>query len=122
MLCLTQPIHEAGRLVVLASGFCVLQGLVELKKVGVFAHALIKKRQYWPKHVPGQQIIEHFADKTIGFSDAIKGELDRVPFHLYGMKEPDYVMQIMSMYGTTSELGEEKKACHGEWSPASTHL
>ena len=75
-----------------------------------------------PKHVPGQQIIEHFADKSIGFSDAIKGELDRVPFHLYGMKEPDYVMQIMLMYGTMSELGEEKKACHGEWSLASTHL
>ena len=74
------------------SSFCVLQGLVELEKVGVFAHALIKKRQYWLKHVPGQQIIEHFADKSIGFSDAIKGELDRVPFHLYGMKEPDYVM------------------------------
>ena len=31
-------------------------------------------------------------------------------------------MQIMSTYGTMSELGEEKKACHGEWSPASTHL
>ena len=60
------------------SGFCVLQGLVELKKVGVFAHVLIKKQQYWPKHVPGQQIIEHFADISIGFSDAIKGELDAV--------------------------------------------
>ena len=34
---------QNGGLVVLASGFCVLQGLVELKKVGVFAHALIKK-------------------------------------------------------------------------------
>ena len=34
LLCRTQPIHRAGRLVVLDSGFCVLQGLVELKKVG----------------------------------------------------------------------------------------
>ena len=91
------------------SGFCILQGLVELKKVGVFAHALIKKRQYWPKHVPGEQIIQHFADKSIGSSDAIKGELDGVPFHIYGMKEPDYVMQIMSTYGTMLELHEDKK-------------
>ena len=43
LLHLTQPIHGVGRLVVLDSSFCVLQGLVELKKVGVFAHALIKK-------------------------------------------------------------------------------
>ena len=45
-----------------------------------------------------------------------------MPFHIYGMKEPDYVMQIMSMYGTMLELGETKKACCGEQSPTSTHL
>ena len=49
----TKPIHGSGKLVVLDSGFCVLQGLVELKKLGVFAHALIKKCRYWPKHVKG---------------------------------------------------------------------
>ena len=30
-------------------------------------------------------------------------------FHIYGMKEPDYVMLIMSMYGTMLELGEDEK-------------
>ena len=64
---------------------------------------------YWPKHAPGEQIIQHFADKSISSSDAIKGELDGVPFHIYGMKEPDYVMLIMSTHGTMSELGEAKK-------------
>ena len=44
LLHVTQPIHRAGRVVVLDSGFCVLQGSVESKKVGVFAHALIKKQ------------------------------------------------------------------------------
>ena len=69
-----------------------------------------------PKHVPGQQTIEYFADKSIGFSDPIKAELDGVPFHLYGMKEPDYVMQIMSMYGTMSELGEKRHVMvNGVW-------
>jgi hypothetical protein len=36
----------AGRgmmVVILDSGFCVLQGLVELKKIGIFASAVIKK-------------------------------------------------------------------------------
>ena len=80
-----------------------------MKKVGVFTHVLIKKRQYWPKCVPGEQIIQHFTNKSIGSSDAIKGELDGVSFHIYGLKEPDYVMLIMSMYGTMSELGEDRK-------------
>ena len=98
-----------GKTVVLDSGFCVLQGLVELKKNGIYAHALIKKRRYWPKHVPGDAIVEHFNNKQVGETDAIRGELDGVPFYLYGMKEPDYVMQIMSTYGTLHEKGPEKK-------------
>ena len=44
LLHLTEPVWGTGKLVVLESGFCVLQGLVELKKKGVYAHALIKKR------------------------------------------------------------------------------
>ena len=43
LLCLTEPVWGTGKLVVLDSGFCVIQGLVELKKKGVYAHALIKK-------------------------------------------------------------------------------
>ena len=93
---------------VLDSGFCVLQAIVELKKRGVFAHALIKKRRYWPKHVPGEQIIQHFADKAIGSADAIKGELDEVPFYIYGMKEPDYTMMLMLMYSTLQTIGLPK--------------
>ena len=54
---LTEPVWGTGKNVVLDSGFCVLQGLIELKKKGVYAHALIKKRQYWPKHVPGDNVI-----------------------------------------------------------------
>ena len=93
----------------LDSGFCVLQAIVELKKCGVFTHALIKKRRYWPKHVPGEQIIQHFTDKAIGSADAIKGELDEVPFYIYSMKEPDYTMMLMSMYGTLQTMGIPKK-------------
>ena len=43
LLRMTRPIHNTGRLVILDSGFCVLKGLVELGKVGLFASALIKK-------------------------------------------------------------------------------
>ena len=68
-----------------------------------------QKRRYWPKHVPGDAIIEHFNNKEVGETDAIHGELDEVQFYLYGMKEPDYIMQIMLTYGTLHEKGLEKK-------------
>ena len=42
LLCLTMPIWGGGNVLVLNSGFCVLQAIVELKKRGVFAASLIK--------------------------------------------------------------------------------
>jgi hypothetical protein len=104
-----KPIHHQGKVVILDSGFCVLQGIIELKKVGVFAAALIKKRRYWPKHVNGEAIAAHFADKEIGYTDALPGEPYGVNFHLFCMKEPDYVMSLMSTYGTTSPKEGQKE-------------
>jgi hypothetical protein len=54
LLRLCQGIAGRGMVVILDSGFCVFQGLVELKKIGVFVSAVIKKRRYWPKYVPGE--------------------------------------------------------------------
>jgi hypothetical protein len=43
LLRLCAGIAGRGMVVILNSGFCVLQGLVELKKIGVFASAFILK-------------------------------------------------------------------------------
>jgi Transposase IS4 len=44
LLCLTRNIWNSGKMVVLDSRFCVLQGTIELRRRGVFAAAVIKKR------------------------------------------------------------------------------
>ena len=41
LLQLTKPFWSTGKVFVLDSGFCVLQAIVELKKRGLFAAALI---------------------------------------------------------------------------------
>ncbi len=53
LLCLLQSYFTSCCTVVLDSGFCVLKGIVELRKQGFFAGALIKKHQYWSLLVPG---------------------------------------------------------------------
>ena len=98
LLCLCKKLFGTGKVVILDSGFCVLTGLIALRKVGVFAGALIKKRRYWPKHVPGDMIDEYFKDKDVGEVDSLKGILDNVHYDIFCMKEPDYVMKIMSTY------------------------
>jgi hypothetical protein len=53
MLRMCEPTFGSGRVVTWNSGFCVLKGIVELKKRGVCASALVKKPRHWPKRVPG---------------------------------------------------------------------
>ena len=43
-------------------------------------------------------------------------------FHIVGMKEPDYVMMIMTTYGTLGEFGDEKKTLHGQWCQACNNV
>ena len=44
LLRMCKSLYSAGKVVILYSGFCVLEGLIEFIKVGVFSGALIKKR------------------------------------------------------------------------------
>ena len=100
LLRVLEPIFGKGMVIILDSGFCVLKGIVELKKRGVYASALIKKRKYWPKYIKGDVIKQHFDEKAVGDCHSWKGNMDEVPFHVYARKEPDYVMSLMSTYGT----------------------
>jgi hypothetical protein len=62
---------STGRYVILDSSFCVLKSLVELKKVGIFACAVIKKRRYWPAFVPGEAINRQFDNLGLGVGDSL---------------------------------------------------
>jgi len=102
LLRMLKSVFHTGRYVILDSGFCVLKALIELKKLGVYACALIKKRRYWPTLVPGDAMERRFASKNVGDVDAIEGISDGVNYTLWGMKEPDYVMRMMATGGPLS--------------------
>lgn len=110
LLSLCKNLYGTGKIVILDSGFCVLEGLIELRKKGVFGGALIKKRRYWPKHVPGDMIDAHFTEKEVGSTDSLKGKLDGVHYDIFCMKEPEYVMKIMSTYGGLLENDHQKES------------
>ena len=99
MLRLCRNLFSTGKVVILDSGFCVLEGICQLKKMGVFASAVIKKRRYWPKHVKGDKIDSHMKTKAVGECDALHGTLDGVKYNIFSLKEPNYVMKLMSTYG-----------------------
>lgn len=100
LLRLCKSIYSRGFVVILDSGFCVLRGIVELRKKGVFAAAVIKKRKYWPKHVPGDAIDEKMESAEVGDCNSLAGVLEGVPYDLFVMKDSGYTMKIMSTYGS----------------------
>lgn len=108
LLRLTKKLWNTGKLVVLDSGFCVLKGLIELRRRGVFASAVIKKRRYWPKYIDGDEIKLYFAFKDVGHADSIGGTLEDVPFDVFCMKDDGYVNMLMSTYGTNELVGKDK--------------
>ena len=48
-----EPLFYTGKDVVTEIGFCVVNGIVALAAKGLYAGALIKKRQYWLKVFQG---------------------------------------------------------------------
>ena len=81
------PIFFTGFIMILDSGFCMLKGIVELRKKGVFASALIKKRWYWPQFIHGDEIKEHFNNKQVVDTDSWAGH-DRIPSTTPGAEPP----------------------------------
>ena len=74
-----------GGYVILDSGFCVLKGLIWLRKKGIFDYAVIKKRRYWPSVVPGKDIEDHFGEVQVKNTDAIQGTVYDVIYNLWGI-------------------------------------
>ena len=104
---LTKSLQGSAKVVVMDSGFCVVKAIVELQKAGIFSHALIKKRKYWPKYIKGEEVKEHFEGRPVGYFDARKATYDGVDFYVYGMKEPDYVLMFMTTYGSSNRCGSQ---------------
>ena len=100
-----EPLFSTGKAAVVDSGFCVANGIVALAAKRLYAGTLIKKRQYWPKIVPGDLIDRKFANKEVGGVDMLEAATeDGKPFLIFCFKYPNYVMKIMISWMTLDEL------------------
>ena len=82
------------------SGFCVREELISMVEKVFFGLELIKKRRYWPKVVPAAEILRHMQNKEVGDVDAVQGSRRGKSYHIMDIKEPDYVMLTITIYGT----------------------
>ena len=98
MLRMLKPIFGTAKVIILDSGFCVLRALIELRKNGIYASAVVKKRRYWPALIPGGKFDEKFKDMEVGATASLRGELNGIKYDVFCLKEPAYTMKIMSTY------------------------
>ena len=90
---------------------------MELWKKGVFVAALIKKRRYWPANIKVDAIDSRFASKEVVNVDTVKQVEDGVAYHVFFMKEPYYVMNLMAAYGTLDLTDKRtQKKIQARWS------
>ena len=76
----------AGKVVILDSDLCVLDGIIALKNIGIYVGTLIEWQQYWPKYVLGNKIDTRFGLNDVGETDSFKGELDGIPHNIFCTK------------------------------------
>ncbi|KAL7486811.1 hypothetical protein ACHAW6_012417 [Cyclotella cf. meneghiniana] len=100
MLCMTEPIHQTGKVNTMNFRFCVSKRIVEMHKKGVYGQALRKNVE--PKTVLGDEIDNHFIGKPIGSTETMKQALDGVDYFVHCQKEMKYVTKIISTHGMLS--------------------
>jgi hypothetical protein len=99
------------------SGFCVALGVRALHQQGVYGQFLIKKRRYWPKHVPGDFINQYMMAKPFGTTETFVQELGGLHFFVHCTHDADYVTKIMSTHKVLQETQDHLTWCFvdGEW-------
>jgi len=86
LLRMCKPLYTKGTIVILDSGLCVLKGIVELMKKGVYAGALIKKRRYWPKFIKGDAMDSRMKDDAVGTTRVVKGLMDNIEYYVFNLR------------------------------------
>jgi len=115
---MTKPIHGTGKVVSMDSGFCVTVGILHLHDLGVYGQSLIKKRKYWPKGVPGDQIDMYFMGKPLGTTKTLRQNMDGTPFNIHCTRDNKFVTKMMSTHGLLTENPRHKtyrQENGGEW-------
>ena len=109
MLRLTRALWSTGKAMIMDSCFCVLKGLLEMRKRGVYGSTLIKKRRYWPRGVSGDAINDYFRSKYTGGLGCLSGEWDDTEFNIFVLMEPDYNIMMMSTFSGLTVPGGQKE-------------
>ena len=81
------------------------------KGTGLYATAVIKKKRFWPKGVPGSEIVAEMQGRPVGEQRVYKGASgsDNDGLWLGCMADSKHISIMCNSWSTTSEMGARKK-------------
>ena len=81
---------------------------MDIKNHDIYEYAIIMSSRCWPHYIEGNNINKQFSGKAVGGMDALCGDLENFPLHVFYMKEEDYCMIPMYTYWKNERVGDEK--------------
>ena len=112
MMRLCKPLFGSGSIVIHDAGFSSIPAICQLKKRGVYASCLIKKKKYWPKFTEGGKHETHMARHALGDCDAMQATFAEEDYALYLLKDSTYTLQLAATYGKNIRIGPMKRRRH----------
>lgn len=105
-----------GHVMILDSGFQGLPSLKVCKDLGVFVINMFKKKKYWPKGIPGDEMKAAVKDKPLGSVVVRKGEYFDMPFYITSLRDRDHILNIAANCFSLVRTGRKvNRLIGGEW-------
>ena len=114
VLRLLEPWFGTGRTVHLDSGFCVLVLMALLVKNGLWPNSQVKKRRYWPKHMPVDAIEAQLATMKIGDFGVHEGEFLKQKIFFVYVKGDEYNSIFMTGFAPNQRGGKGQNRRNGQ--------
>jgi hypothetical protein len=104
-----ETIKGSNRVIGMDSGFGVLATLPELRKRGLHGTVVLKKKKYWAKGLPGNEILEALRMEDVGTTKVLVGKFKGEKIWIGCQVDSKHTTLIGNTWSTTERNGKKKK-------------
>jgi hypothetical protein len=102
-------IKGSNRVIGMDSGFGVLATLPELRKRGLHGTVVLKKKKFWAKGLPGNDILEALRMEDVGTTKVLVGKFKGEKIWIGCQVDSKHTTLIGNTWSTTERNGKKKK-------------
>ena len=104
-----EAIKGSNRVIGMDSGFGVLSVLPELRKRGLHGTVVLKKKKFWAKGLPGDEILEALRMEHVGTTKVLAGKFKGEKIWVGCQVDSKHTTLIGNTWSTTERTGQKKK-------------